>query len=91
MKGKTNSQVGGTDLTLIWVGFLKVCFALEEGEITPCLNFFRIVNFVGPLILLRTAFFCKKSAFFSKNSAFIQSNSMGAEFEISFYDIKGCY
>ena len=71
MKGKTNSQVGGTDLTLIWVGFLKVCFALEEGEITPCLNFFRIVNFVGPLILLRTAFFCKKSAFFSKNSAFI--------------------
>ena len=91
MKGKTNSQVGGTDLTLIWVGFLKVCFALEEGEITPCLNFFRIVNFVGPLILLRTAFFCKKSAFFSKNSAFTQSNSMGAEFEISFYDIKGCY
>ena len=91
MKGTTNSQVGGTDLTLIWVGFLKVCFALEEGGITPCLNFFRIVNFVGPLILLRTAFFCKKSAFFSKNSAFIQSNSMGAEFEISFYDIKGCY
>ena len=91
MKGKTNSQVGGTDLTLIWVGFLKVRFALEEGEITPCLNFFRNVNFVGSLILLRTAFFCKKSAFFSKNSAFTQSNSMGAEFEISFYDIKGCY
>ena len=42
MKGKTNSQVGGTDLTLIWVGFLKVRFALEEGEITPCLNFFKL-------------------------------------------------
>ena len=60
MKGKTNSQVGGTDLTLIWVGFLKVRFALEEGEITPDLDFFRIVNFVGPLILMRTAFSLQK-------------------------------
>ena len=64
MKGKTNSQVGGTDLTLIWVGFLKVRFALEEGEITPCLNFFRNVNFVGSLILLRTAFFFAKNLHF---------------------------
>ena len=64
MKGKTNSQVGGTDLTLIWVGFLKVRFALEEGEITPCLNFFRNVNFVGSLILLRTAFFLQKICIF---------------------------
>ena len=60
MKGKTNSQVGGTDLTLIWVGFLKVRFALEEGEITPDLDFFRIVNFVGLLILMRTVFSLQK-------------------------------
>ena len=50
-----------------------------------------------PLIMLMSAFFCKKSAFVCKNSTFTQSNSMKAVLEIfsspfRFCKIKGyCY
>ena len=38
--------------------------------------------FHDPLILMISAFFCKKSEFFVKNSTFTQSNSMKAVLEI---------
>ena len=82
------------DLTLIRVDFFGVRFAVEGGGSKTRQNYdkythifsFRKYNFSSktPLILLMSAFFCKKTIFgtktsiFGKNSTFTQTYSMSA-------------
>ena len=62
------------DLNPIWMCFLEVCYPLPL-----CLKLVRTTfSTKAFLILLMSAFSCKKSAFFRKNSTFTQSKSVRA-------------
>ena len=79
-------------LTLMWVIFLGVRFEMEGwGKITPCIKLVtdpylssKCMSFSTKalLILLMSAFFCKKSAIFGQNSTFTLCNSVRAVLKI---------